>query len=216
MSLPTKPQLKRYAGLFLGAAVLSFGLYNVHSQSSITEGGVLGMTLFLQHWFGISPSLSGVVLDVTCYLVAIRFLGRSFAKYAIAASCCFSLCYWVYEQFPPVLPSLSGRPLLAAVLGGCFVGVGVGLVVRSGGASGGDDALALVIARLTPLKISQAYLFTDLVVLLLSLSYIPLPKIACSLVTVTLSSFIIGRIHGSGKKVLVQQGLEQKPEGPEY
>ena len=63
-----------------------------------------------------------------------------------------------------------------------------------------DDALALVIAKLLHWPVSRAYLFTDLVVLLLSLTYIPLQNIACSLVTVTLSSFIIGKIHTLGKK----------------
>lgn len=51
---------KQYCLLLLGAAILSFGLYNIHSQSSITEGGILGMTLFLKHWLGISPGITGL------------------------------------------------------------------------------------------------------------------------------------------------------------
>ena len=55
--------------------------------------------------------------------------------------------------------------LAAALLGGAFVGIGVGLIVRQGGSSGGDDALALVIHQLTGWKLARSYLFTDLVVL---------------------------------------------------
>ena len=77
--------LRCYGPLVLGASILSFGLYNVHSQSGITEGGVLGMTLLLHHWFGISPSISGFLMDVSCYLLAFRFLGTSFARYALVA-----------------------------------------------------------------------------------------------------------------------------------
>ena len=58
------------------------------------------------------------------------------------------------------------------------MGVGVGLIVRQGISSGGDDALALVISKLTHCKISRAYLATDLTVLALSLSYIPVTRIA--------------------------------------
>mgnify|MGYP000824806913 CR=1 FL=1 len=83
------------------------------------------------------------------------------------------------------------RPLAAALLGGAFVGIGVGLIVRQGGSSGGDDALALVIHKLTGWKLSRAYLFTDLTVLVASLSYIPVRRIAFSLVTVTVSSLLI-------------------------
>ena len=75
------------------------------------------------------------------------------------------------------------------------MGIGVGLIVRQGGSAGGDDALALTISRVTHWRLSRAYLFTDLTVLALSLTYIPVGRIACSLVTVTLSSFLIDRIQ---------------------
>ena len=107
----------------------------------------------------------------------------------------FSLPYKLYELFPPLWPQLAEMPLLAAVVGALFVGVGAGLSVRAGGASGGDDALALTISRLTHCRLSRAYLFTDLTVLGLSLTYIPISRIAFSLVTVTLSSFLIDRIQ---------------------
>ncbi len=51
-----KDTILHYGSMLLGAAVLSFGLFNVHSQSRITEGGILGLTLFLHHWTGISPA----------------------------------------------------------------------------------------------------------------------------------------------------------------
>lgn len=186
--------------LLLGAAVLAFGLFNIHSQSHITEGGVLGMTLLLQHWFRLSPSVTAPVLDVACYLLGLRFLGAGFLRWALAGSAAFSAFYRLYESFGYVLPDLGGRPLLAAVLGGLFVGVGVGLIVRAGGASGGDDALALVIAKVARCPLSRAYLATDLTVLTLSATYIPLHKIACSLVTVTLSSFCIERVTNLAKR----------------
>lgn len=181
--------------LLLGAAILAFGLYNVHAQSRITEGGVLGATLLIHHFTGISPSISEVVMDIICYALGVKFLGKSFLKYAAAATLSFAGFYAIFERIGHVLPDMSGIPLLAAVVGGIFVGTGVGLVVRAGGAAGGDDALALVLSKLFRCNVSFAYFLTDFVVLMLSLSYIPVRNIVCSLVTVTLSSFIIGRIH---------------------
>ena len=63
-----------------GSAILAFGLYNVHSFSNVTEGGVLGMTLLLHHWFGLSPSISGLVLNAACYIGGWRTLGRESKK----------------------------------------------------------------------------------------------------------------------------------------
>jgi len=192
-----KPQKEagRYAQLLLGAAILAFGLFNVHQQSRITEGGVLGATLLLQHWLGISPAISEVVMDVACYLLGIKYLGKGFLRYSLVATGGFAVFYALFARMGYLLPSMAHLPLLAAVVGGLFVGLGVGLVVRAGGAAGGDDALALVIAKLFRWPVSRAYLFTDLVVLVLSLSYIPVANIVCSLLTVTLSSFVIGKIH---------------------
>lgn len=188
-----------YGMLVAGAAILAFGLHNVHSQSKITEGGVLGMTLLLQHWVGISPAISEIVLDCLCYFMGYRYLGKDFLKYAAVATCCYALFYALNEKIGYVLPYMGHLPLVAAVVGGIFVGVGVGLVVRAGGAAGGDDALALVISKLLKWPVDRAYLLTDVTVLVLSLSYIPLQNIACSLVTVMLSSFIIGKIHRIGR-----------------
>ena len=94
-------------------------------------------------------------------------------------------------QFGGQALEANGSCWQVPLLGGVFVGVGVGLIVRQGGSSGGDDALALVIHKLTGWRLSRAYLFTDLTVLFASLSYIPFRRIAFSLVTVTVSSLLI-------------------------
>lgn len=180
---------------FFSSAMLAFGLYNIHSLSGVTEGGILGLTLLLEHWFGISPSISGMVLNLLCYLIGWKFLGRKFIIYSIAAATGFSISYRIFELFDPLFPQLAERPLAAAILGAVFVGVSAGICVRVGGAPGGDDALAMSIARVTHMDIRWVYLLCDLVVLVLSLSYIPVQRIAYSFLTVILSGQIIGIVQ---------------------
>lgn len=196
--------LKRFAILMLGTAILSFGLYNVHRRVGITEGGVLGMVLLLDHHLGIPPWLLTPVLDAACYVLGWRYLGGDFIRLSLVSTLGMTGFLRIWESFPPMLPDLTAQPLLAALIGGLFVGIGVGLVVRQGGSSGGDDALALVISKLTGLRLSRSYLFTDLTVLLLSLTYIPVKRIAFSLITVTLSSVIIDLVQTMGKKSRTQ------------
>lgn len=184
--------------LLLGSAVLAFGLYNVHSMSNVTEGGILGLTLLLEYWFDISPSISGFVLTVLCYFLGWKLLGKLFLVYSFISSIGFSVFYGIFEQFKPLFPNIGEKPLLAAIVGALFVGVGVGLCVRIGGAPTGDDALAMSLGRILPLDIQWIYLVSDLIVLLISLSYIPASRIAYSLLTVVLSGQIIGvmqKIH---------------------
>mgnify|MGYP002791990042 FL=1 len=190
---------KTIISILLGTAITSFGVYNIHRQTNITEGGILGLLLLCNYWFGISSSLLSPLLDGLSYLFGYKYLGKDFLKTSIFATVSLAAFFWLWEKFPPLLPSLADTPLLAAVVGGLFIGVGCGLVVRQGASCGGDDALALIISRLTPLKISQAYLFTDITVLALSLSYIPVRRIVYSLVTVTISSYLIDFVTTIGK-----------------
>ena len=182
----------------LGGGVLAFGLYNIHSLSGVTEGGALGLTLLLHHWLGISPAWSGLFINFCCYAYGLRTLGKSFLIWSAIGGGSFSAFYAIFEQFPRLWPELAGQPLLAAFIGAIFVGVGCGLCVRAGGAPTGDDALAMGLSKRLDLPIERVYLITDLTVLGLSLSYLPLSRIACSLLTVMLSGKIIGIIQRWG------------------
>ena len=183
--------LKKIFFIIVGSAIFTFGIHNIHSRSDITEGGIIGLMLLIEQWTGLSPALITPVLDVICYLIAFKFLGGGFIIVSVVATAVISLFYKLWELFPFILPDLSSTPLLAAVLGACFVGIGVGIIIRHGGSSSGDDALALTISKVTKCKLSFAYLFTDVTVLALSLTYIPLKRIVFSLITVTLSSLLI-------------------------
>ncbi len=187
-----KTKIRNCVITFLSAAFLAFGMYNVHSISGITEGGVLGAVLLIQHWLHISPALSSLVLNGLCYLLGWRTFGKSFLVYSAVSALGYSLCYSICEQFPPIYPQIAQMPLAAAVAGSIFVGVGCGICVRIGAAPSGDDALSMSLSKLTGIPIQWIYLISDLVVLGLSLTYIPLRKIAYSLLTVLLSGQIIG------------------------
>ena len=171
---------------FLSSAFQAFGMYNVHALSGVTEGGVLGLILLLEHWLHISPALSGFVLNAACYGFGWRTLGRNFIFYSALSSAAFSIAYAVCEQFPPLWPEIVQLPLLSALLGAMFIGIGAGLCIRAGGATTGDDALAMSISHVTGWKIQWSYLASDLSVIALSATYIDWERLACSLLTVML------------------------------
>lgn len=185
---------------FFASAFQAFGIYNVHAVADVTEGGVLGATLLLHHWFGISPAYSSFVMNALCFLLGLKVLGESFIAYSFLAALGYSSGYFICEQFPPLWPEIAAHPLMAALLGALFIGIGAGLTVRAGGATTGDDALAMSISHLMKIPIQHIYLVTDLTVLGLSLTYIPFRRIAYSLLTVILSGQLIGLIQPKRKE----------------
>ena len=197
MMLPFFPKLKRSHCViaFLASALQAFGMYNIHALSGVTEGGIYGLILLLHHWTGVSPAISSLVLNAGCYALGWKTLGRAFIGYSLVAACGYSVGYGICEQFPPLWPQIAQMPLLAAVAGALFIGVGAGLCVRIGGATSGDDALAMSLSHMTNIPIQWLYLISDLLVLGLSLSYIPLKRIGYSLLTVLLSGQLIGWIQ---------------------
>ncbi|MDO4816559.1 MAG: YitT family protein [Bacillota bacterium] len=178
-----------------GSAILAFGLYNIHSFSGVTEGGVLGLTLLFSNWFGISPAVSGLILNALCYFIGYKVLGKEFIVYSAVSAIGFSAFYALFELFPPLCPRIADYPLAAAIVGALFVGLGVGIAVKADAAPTGDDALAMALSHRFKVQIQRVYLISDLAVLTLSLTYIPLSRIMYSLLTVVISGQLIGLIQ---------------------
>ena len=191
------PKLKKSNCIILltGTIIQAIGIYNIHALSNVTEGGVLGLTLLIRHWLGISPAVSSLVLNICCYAFGWKTLGKEFVGYSLLSIVVYSFSYRILESFPPLWPDIGQFPLLAALTGALFIGVGAGLCVRAGGTTAGDDALAMSLSHRFGWPIERIYLVTDPTVLFLSLSYIPARRIGYSLLTSILSGLIIGWIQ---------------------
>ena len=189
-----KLTLKNIVLSVVGAFIMAFGLYEVHSFSGVTEGGVLGASLLLKNTLSLSPALTSFVMNAVCYFIGFKILGKTFLVYSGIGALSFSVSYSLLEKTEPLL-DLSPYPLIAAIVGALFIGVGAGLSVRAGGAPSGDDSLAMALSRKFKVKIETVYLVSDLTVLALSLSYIPVRRIIYSLLSVILSGKIIGIVE---------------------
>lgn len=181
--------------ILLGSMIMAFALVNIHAQSRITEGGVIGLVLFADRVFALEPSIVAPILDALCYALGFGLMGAGFIKKSAIATCSMALFLKLFDFIGPVLPSLYEFPLLAAICGGLLIGLGCGLVVTQGGASGGDDALSMFISRKFQLSLSISYVLGDFVVLLLSLVYIPFNRIIYSLLTTIVSSLMVGQVE---------------------
>ena len=186
--------------VMIGSMIQAIGVCNIHAFSDVTEGGTLGLTLLIYHWTDISPSITSLILNAGCYVFGWRVMGKSFVAYSAISVCFYSLCYSILEPFAPLLPGILDAPLICAILGAIFVGIGAGLSVLGGGAPGGDDALAMSLSKRFKCDIQYIYLVSDLLVLLISLTYIPFRRIAYSLLTVILSGQIVGWIQRLKKR----------------
>ena len=189
-----RTKLKHIILILLGSLILSFGIYNLNYQNNITEGGVLGVLLLLKNLFDIEPSVANLIIDMSLLIIAYKFFGRQFLTHSIIATLSFSMFYKIFESIGPLIPVLQSK-FIVTILSGLFVGVGVGIIVRNGAAAGGDDALAMVISKVTSMTIGNVYMVGDIVVLILSLTYLSVYDIFWSLIAVNISGRTIDFIY---------------------
>lgn len=181
---------KRLILILIGSFILAFGMYHFNYQNNITEGGVLGLLLFFKNVFAIEPGITNLLIDGSLFLLGMRFLGKRFIIDSLLATVSFSCFYSLFVFVGPMIPALSSK-VMATLLAGIFVGVGVGLIVRTGAAAGGDDVIALLLQKHTRMKIGHVYLATDAFVLLLSSWYLAPYELFWSLIAVVISGRII-------------------------
>ena len=188
--MSSRQMIEKIGFILFGTIILSFGFYNFYFLNHITEGGALGFLLLLKNLFGIHPSMASIIIDFSLLLIGYKIFGKEFFLYSLFASFAFSVTYGIVVIIGPILPSINNS-LINAILGGIFVGVGCGIIFNTGCSSGGDDALALVIAKTTSLSVTKVYILMDGVILLLSLSYLSADAIFYSMIASTLSGKII-------------------------
>lgn len=174
----------------VGSFLLALTYYHINFQNGLTEGGFVGLALAGKYLFNWPPALSMLALDIPVFIAAFIFRGHRFILNTIYASIIFTLSYELCEQISPFIVDLSSNMLLAAIVSGIMSGLGAGLVLRAGGATGGDDILALMLNQWSGLKIGTVFILMDVLVLMISLIYLPF---AATMYTV-LSVFIAGKV----------------------
>lgn len=132
-----------------------------------------------------------LILDLIGILVGIIFFGKSFGARSLFAALSFAAFFRLYELFPPVMPNFAQLPWIAALLGGVLLGLGEGILLKNKIASGFDSSIALVVERKFRVPVSLWYLVTDSLVLLASLSYLPIMRLFYTFITVLVSNSTI-------------------------
>ncbi|MED1792720.1 YitT family protein [Brevibacillus nitrificans] len=183
--------IRRYSLILFGACLLAFTYYHINFQNHLSEGGFVGLGLVAKYAFDLSPATVMLLLDIPLFLVAWLVRGRQFIGDTILASLSFTVFYDLFERYSPLVVDLSSMMPVAAILSGILTGLGTGLVLRFGAATGGDDILSLLLSKYTGLSIGTIFLLLDVMVLTLSFWYVPVKEMVFTILAVVISSRVI-------------------------
>ena len=182
----------------LGCAIYGISLDMISVPNKLADGGLSGISLILRHFWGINMGLSTLILNIPLILLGYRFMRKRLLAYTIWGTVSLSFFLWFWRSVPIIKQlDLEHDLFLSAISAGVLSGIGLGLVFRYNGTSGGTDIIARICQIKFGISSGKMLLFCDAVVLFASLSYLDIKHMMYTL----LASFILSRAMDT-----VQQG----------
>lgn len=169
--------------VIIGSFIFSAGINAFVISGNLGEGGVTGIAIVLYYAFHISPAITNFVLNAILIIVGYKYLSKRSTYLTIFATVLISIFLGLTETWHVE----TGNVVINAVFGGTCVGLGIGIIVLAGGTTAGTVILARIVNKYLDISTPYALLFFDLIVVLISLTEIPLAKCL-----VTVMSLYIG------------------------
>ncbi len=195
-----KAQLKVLPLLLLGNAMLAFAVCAFVVPYGIMLGGSSGIALTVKHFLpGLRLSVITAVVNVSLFLLGWAFLGKKFAATSLISTIIYPIELAIFESLP--LANLFQEELLVAGLFcGVLVGLGIGLVVRSGGSTGGMDIPPCILQKYFGIPVGTSLMVFDTVIVLMQVAFQGFSGVLLSILVIMVTSVAINRTLVSGEK----------------
>lgn len=153
--------LQRSIAISIGAILMAVGLEIFLVPNNVIDGGIVGISIILSHLTKIPLGLFIFLLNIPFFYLGYRQIGKTFA---ISTLFGIAVLSFFTSLFHPV-PAFTDDILLATIFGGMVLGVGVGLVIRFGGALDGTEILAILITKKVPFSVGEIIMFFNIFIL---------------------------------------------------
>lgn len=160
-------KIQNIIGIMLGAAIFSFGFVHFNMQNQLGEGGFSGITLILYFTLNWDPALMNLLLNIPMFILGWHLLGKRSFIYTVIGTLSVSLFIKLFQLYEVQL-HLQDDLFLVALFAGVFLGVGLGIVFRFGGTTGGVDIIARLIQKYFGWSMGKTMFVFDFFVIILS------------------------------------------------
>ncbi|WP_424236003.1 YitT family protein [Bhargavaea ginsengi] len=184
-------KLKNLIMILIGAAIFSFGLVHFNIQHELAEGGFTGLTLILLFVFDLDPAIMNLVLNVPMFFIGWKLLGRKTFVYTVVGTVAVSVFLRIFTVYQYDI-NMENDLLLVSLFAGVFIGIGLGIIFRFGGTTGGVDIIARLANKYYGWSMGRTMFIFDAGVILLSwATYLTMPKMMYTLVAVYVGARVI-------------------------
>ena len=189
--------------VMISIAMISYGLgWTIFLlPNKIPTGGVPGVSSVLYWGMDIPVQMSYFAINATLLLIALRILGWRFCVKTIYAVSLLTALSAVFQEHLESIHLLEGDPFMSSIIGGVFMGSGIGLGLAFNGSTGGTDIVAAIISKYRNISLGRVFLVVDLTII--TSSYFVLhdwEKIIYGYVTLIVSSLCIDYVVNSMRR----------------
>ncbi|WP_034671870.1 YitT family protein [Ectobacillus panaciterrae] len=180
--------------ILLGSAIFSFGIVNINIENHLAEGGFTGITLLLYFLFQLDPSYTNLILNIPLFFIGWKLLGKTTFIYTLIGTVSVSVFLWIFQRYDVfnLHLNLQKDMTLAALFAGVFIGVGLGIIFRFGGTTGGVDIIARLAHKYAGWSMGKTMFLFDAAVIALSiLTYLSYTQGMYTLVAVFIGARVI-------------------------
>lgn len=171
MHMNIKENITEILLIVLGNLVIASGVSFFVLPLNILSGGVAGIAVALQPVVHVEPRIVINVLTIGLYIVGAFLLGKRFAMKTVISTIVYPLFITLIGAYAPTI-HITDNTLLASIYGGVCIGVGIGMVYRVGGSTGGMDIPPLIINKYTKIALPTLVMCVDgMTVLIGALTY---------------------------------------------
>lgn len=196
-----KEKLYHLGSIVLGNVLIAFAVSTLILENDIIAGGVSGIGIVLNHYFGLSVSLSVGIINVVLFVLGFLFIGKVFAMTTLISTFLFPLFLELFSSCQ-IFHGYLNDPLLSCILAGCLVGVGIGMILKNNASTGGIDVLALLIHNHYKIPVHIVLNVMDLIILLLQFTFNDTTHVIYGIVTVVITSVMLNKTLTTGTSLI--------------
>ena len=196
--------------IILGNILLAIGIGLFILPFGIDSGGVSGISVILSKFF--DPVLVITILNWILFFVGWIFLKKEFAFKTLLSAIVYpvALNFLYHSPLPEMIKGAINDPLLASILGSLAVGVGLGVVYRVGGSTGGVDVISVLLYRFKGVKISLSTFIVDFTIVFIGLFTVSIGSGLYGIICVILTAYLIEVVTIKGNSSYMMHIVSEK------
>ena len=163
--MKTKNILKNYLSVIIGSFIIAAGFNMFFIPCRISSGGVSTLGTIFYYIFGVPLSVTNIAANAVLFVLGYKYVGR----HAVVKTVIGILSLSIFLEMTKIFPAFGEDLVISAVIGGVFVGAGVGLVVRVDASTGGSDFGGIILKKFLPhIPIATLILSIDSIIIVIA------------------------------------------------